>query len=869
MSTHAWQPSAAFDLGRRPRASASFFTGLCVATALLALIAVSATRPANVSTSEPALAFVENAGQENAAVRYAAHASGASFFFMRKEAVLAFERGDKGLALRLGFVGANPAPEIEGESARAGTVNYLVGSDASEWRTKIPRFGEVVYRDLWPGIDMVFRGAKGTLKYEFVVAPGADPSRIGLTYRGADRLVVGSAGVLLIDTPFGTLRDEKPRSFQSIDGRRVPVESRFALGERAGSYGFALGGYDASRPLVIDPGLLYSSYLGGAEFDEARNVALGADGSMYVTGATTSADFPSTAGPFDPARDGPSDGFVTKFDTDGSLVYSTFIGGSAPDNATGLAVDRSGSAYVVGWTDSSDFPTTPGALDTSFGTSQDGFVTKLASDGSALVYSTYLGGFENTAAVDVALGADGSAFVVGSTRLFPTTPGAFDETADGSEDGFVARLAANGSALLYATYLGGSNCDLESPSSVAVDANGSAYVAGYTSADDFPTTPGAFDTTGEGCTDFGLDGYVTKVNPSGSALLYSTFLNGESNLTEFAFGIDVDASGNAYVTGATQSPDFPTTAGAYDGTFGGSDPDSGLPDHSGMDAFVAKLNAAGSDLVFSTFLGGRGPENGTAVAVGAGGDVFVSGGSSSDDFPTTPGAFDESHNGGDDAILARLDASGSTLLYGTYFGGSGHDYGLWGVAVDAGGRALFSGYTDSSDLPMSPNAFDNTYGGGEHQQDGWVAKLATEVERSAAERIDDAISRLEGLTTPRNRDKLEDVIEKLDKALAKLAQSPPDRQGAAGELEGAVGDVDAAVRSGLLSRADGDAVMTEIAEAARVLAEEAIADAQGGNAAKLAEAQAALAAGDSRLAAGRFKAAVAMYKDAISKAEGA
>ena len=712
MSTYAWQPSA-FEL-RRPRWSASFFGGLGLAAALLALIAVSPTRPATTHAPKGALSFVENAGQEDAAVRYAAHTGGASFFFTQREAVLAFERGDEGLALRLGFVGANPAPVIEGQSARAGTLNYLVGSDASKWRTGIPTYGEVVYRDLWPGIDMVFRGASGRLKYEFVVHPGADPSRIGLAYRGVERLALGAGGALLIHTPWGTLRDEKPRSFQVVDGRRVPVESRFAVDKR--SYGFSLGAYDASRPLVIDPGLLYSTYLGGAAFEEARHVALGPDGSMYVTGFTNSPMFPSTPGAFDPTRDGSSDGFVMKFDAAGALAYGTFVGGSSADNASSLAVDAGGNAYIAGWTDSTDFPTTPGALETSLQAAQDGFVSKIAPDGSDLVYSTYLGGQANTAATDVAVGSDGSAFVIGSTGLFPTTQGAFDEELNDSDDGFVAKLSPDGSTLDYATYLGGSDCDLSgSAMGVEVDASGSAYVVGYTSADDFPTTPGAFDTTAEGCSF--ADGFVTKLNPSGSALEYSTLLNGESNQPDVAFGIDVDADGNAYVTGATQSPEFPTTAGAYD------------PTHNGhVDAFATKLNAAGSGLVFSTFLGGSGPENGTAIALHEGGDVFVSGGSSSDDFPTTPGAFDESQNGGDDAILARLDASGSTLVYATYFGGSGHDYGLWGLAVDDAGSGLFSGYTDSSDLPMSPNAFDNAYGGGENQQDGWLAKIATAIQ---------------------------------------------------------------------------------------------------------------------------------------------
>jgi hypothetical protein len=863
MSTHAWQPYA-FDLRRRPRASASFFIRLCLATALLALIAVSAPRPATVSTPEPALSFVENAGQENAAVRYAARASGASFFFTRKEAVLAFERGDEGLALRLGFLGANQAPEIEGQNARAGTVNYLVGSDASQWRTEIPTFGEVVYRDLWPGVDMVFRGAKGTLKYEFVARPGADPSRIQLAYRGADGLALSSAGQLLIDTPFGTLRDEKPRTFQTIDGHRVPVESRFALGEKAGTYGFTLGAYDTSRPLVIDPGLLYSTYLGGAGFEEARNVAVGTDGSTYVTGFTESPDFPSTVGSFDATRDGTSDGFLTKLDAGGALVYATFIGGSASDTANSIAVDAVGNAYLTGSTSSLDFPTTEDAYQSGASGTPNAFVTKLAPSGSSLVYSTYLGGSGFESAIDVALDAAGSAYVIGlaTSGAFPVTEGAFDETLNGFEDGFVSKLTPDGSDLAYSTYLGGTSCDLEEPLAIDVDAGGHAYVTGYTSSTDFPTTPGAHDTTADqNLCDFARDAFVTKLNSSGSGLDYSTYLSGASGMTDFAFGIVVDAAGNAHVAGGTASQDFPTTPGAFDTTH----------DASG-DTFLTKLNAAGSGLLYSTFLGGDGGEAAIALALDDGGDVYVSGVTDSTDFPTTPGAFDESYNGDgseliQDAFLTRLDTDTSELVYSTYFGGLGDDWSLFGLGVDGAGNAVLSGYTDSTDLPMSPGAFDATYGG---NVDGWVAKLATEVTApSATERIGEAVSRLEGLTTPGNADKLEDVVEKLDKALAKLALSPPDRQGAAGELEGAVGDIEAAVRSRLLASADGDAVMTEIAEAAGLLAEDAIADAQGGNAAKLAEAQAALAAGDSRLAAGQFKAAVAMYKDAISKAEGA
>jgi hypothetical protein len=838
--------------------------GLLLCAVLAALVAGAALERGSTSTAAEAttgnfggqpLAFVPNEGQADPRVRFSAQAGGASFYFTRKEAVLAFARDDEGLALRLGFLGANPAPEIEGQGVSAGTMNYLAGSDASQWRTDIPTFGEVVYRDLWPGIDMVFRGASGTLKYEFVVAPGADPSLIGLAYRGADELALSSTGQLLIDTPFGTLRDEKPRTFQVVDGRRVAVDSRFALGETAGRYGFALVAYDPSRPLVIDPGLLYSTYLGGSGYDEGANMAVDPDGNVYVVGRTSSTNFPTSAGAFDPVSNGLDDAFVTKLSAEGSLAYSTYIGGAGFDRASGIAVDSGGNAYVVGSTESADFPTTTEAFDGAYDFN-DAFATKLAPDGATLAYSTYLGS-NGTHAMDVTVDATGSAIVVGYTSgAFPTTPGAFDDTLDGSTDGFVTKIAPTGSSLQYSTFLGGSECDLEQPVSVEVDANGNAYVVGMTSASSFPTTDGAFDTTFDtGCS---LDGYLTKLSADGSGLVYSTYLGGDTGELDFALGVAVNGAGEAYVVGTTRSPGFPTTPGAFDRTPPTPGPTTG---------FLAKLDVAGSALVFSTYLGGSGGEDVAAIALDSVGDVFVSGGTSSDDFPTTPDAFDLSANGHQDAFVARFDPSASQLLYSTYLGGTDDDYALFGLHADDLGRVTFSGYAASPEFPTTPAAFDTSHNGG---YDAYVAKLATEVtQRLAAERIGEAITMLESLTTPRNADKLEDVVEKLDKALAKLALTPPDRQGAAGELEGAVGDIEAAVSSRLLSRADGDAVMTEIAEAAGVLAEDAIADAQGGNAAKLAEAQAALAAGNSRLAAGRFKDAVAMYKDAISKAEGA
>lgn len=376
MSTQSWQPNGVrLRDAVRPRRPSARWAGLLICCALAALVVGSALEEgaAPVSAASPGvdgslgarpLTFVPNAGQVDRRVRFSAHSGGASFYFTQKEAVLAFAKGDDGLALRLGFVGANPSPHIEGRQARTGSVNYLLGNDPAKWRTGIPTFGEVVYRDLWPGVDMVFRGANGRLKYEFVAGPGADVSDIRLAYAGAEGLAVGAAGELLIGTPLGAFRDEKPRTFQVINGRRVPVTSRYALDAKPGGYGFALGAYDPRYPLVIDPGLLYSTYLGGSENEEGQDVALGAEGSTYVTGFTNSTDFPASTAAFDETPNGPSDVFVTKFDVSGALVYSTYLGGAGSDGASGVAVDADGRASVAGQTDSSDFPTTPSAFDT-------------------------------------------------------------------------------------------------------------------------------------------------------------------------------------------------------------------------------------------------------------------------------------------------------------------------------------------------------------------------------------------------------------------------------------------------------------------------------------------------------------------------
>jgi len=588
------------------------------------------------------LSFVPNAGQTDRRVRYYAQGSGFGFFFTRQKAVLAFEKSKRGQALELRFPGSSATARLEASGRAPGRVNYLTAGGS---HTNLPTYHQLVYRGLWPGIDMVFRGRGGSLKYEFHLAPGADPSDIRLAYRGADGLALGRAGALLISTPLGSLRDSRPRSYQRIGGTEVAVPSRFSLEHdaKSGGYGFGLGDYDDAHPLVIDPGLAYSTYLGGTGFDQAIGVAVDSTGAAYVTGPTESANFPTTLGAFDTTVNGSFDAFVTKLNPAGSgLVYSTYLGGSGGEGDIVVAVDSAGAAYVTGATQSADFPTTAGAFDTTFnGGARDAFVTKLNPLGSGPAYSTYLGGSGGDGGLGVAVDSLGAAYVTGSTDSanYPTTAGAFDTTFNGSSDAFVTKLNPAGSSpLLYSTYLGGTGPD--AGHGVAVDSAGAAYVTGATQSGDFPTTAGAFDTTFNGGQE---DAFVTKLNPAGSSpLLYSTYLGGSG--PDQGFGVAVDSAGAAYVTGQTGSANFPTTAGAFDTTFNGV-----------FDAFVTKLNPTGSSpLLYSTYLGGAGKDLGLGVAVDSGGAAYVTGLTSSGDFPTTAGAFDTTFGGVLDAFVTKL-----------------------------------------------------------------------------------------------------------------------------------------------------------------------------------------------------------------------
>ncbi len=721
---------------------------------LIALPAISAAdTPTNIKETygKVPLQFEENRAQADKAVRFVAHGLAYSLYLTPEDAVLvlakpsekANDEPSEAVALRMSVVGARSMAAVAGVDELPGKANYFVGNDPSQWRTNVPTYAKVRYSGVYPGIDLVYYGQQRQLEYDFVVAPGVDPAEIALAFDGANDLEIDAQGDLVLHTAAGDVRQHKPVVYQDTDGLRHEIEGRYVRKDET-RVGFDVAEYDHSRPLVIDPVLSYATYLGGNERETNPAIALDTDGNVYVTGITWSGNFPTTSGALGtPAGTGSHVIFVTKLNSTGSAaVYSAYFGGipnpSAADIPSGIALDSDRNVYVTGGTNSLTFPTTAGALRRSLPGSNglvgppDAFVTKLNATGSALVYSTYLGGSSNDIGDAIAVDADRNAYVVGSTNSsdFPTTAGAFQSSVLNPRAAFVAKLDASGGALVYSTFLGG-GVDAN-PAAIAVDAMGQAYVVNNTSARDFPTTPGAFQTVLRGT----VDAVVTKLNDTGSALVYSTFLGGgkssEGDGLTRGNAIAIDASGHAYVTGYTDTSDFPVTPGAFQSQRAGL-----------SEVFVTKLDPSGSALGYSTYLGGANDDFGTAIAVDVDGNAFVTGSTFSTDFPHTLDACEIALRGAVDAFVAMLAPDGAALVYSTYIGGSEEDRGE-AIAVDDGGNAYVAGTTGlfspssgtgcepcggcaqcTNDFPTTPRSFQPRYGGGEN--DAFVVKIAEPV----------------------------------------------------------------------------------------------------------------------------------------------
>ena len=635
-----------------------------------------------------------------------------------------------GQVVKMTLQGIIPGSSPAGKEKGSGYYNYFLGNDPSKWVEHVGLYKEAFVKNIYKGIDVRYYFDRGSIRYDYVVQPGAEVKNIKMNFEGMNKISVNGPDELIMLTRFGEVKQMGLQTYQKNNEQKQNVTSRFKQ-DANGSISFDVGIYDKTKPLIIDP-LVYSTFIGGAGSETSSDIALDGSGNPIITGAVLSANFPTTPGSYDGTHNGSEnywDVFVTKLNTNGSqLVYSTFIGGYYDDVGTSIAIDEMGSVYITGYT-SSDYPTTPGAFDQT-GNSEwvcdeeycypgtNVFVTKLNSSGSALLYSTFIGGLAYQVGNSVAIDGSHNAFITGYTSSadFPTSPGSFDETFNGGYDVFAVKLNNTGSALAYSSFAGGEYDDYGTD--IATDANGNAYITGYTQSGNFPVTPGAFDETWN----WGFDAFAMKLNPTGSVPIYSTYVG--SNNYDFSYGLAVDASGAVYITGSTYyATNYPVTAGAYDVT-----------SNEGDDVFVTKLNSSGTGLIYSTFIGGNSNDVPRSIALDGNGNVYVTGSievypGNYSSFPVTPGAFDQTFNGGHyDAFVSVLNSNGSGLLYSSFLGGADLDFGD-AVTTDANGYVFVTGHTFSSGFPTTNGAFDQTYNG---MWDVFVTKLQVTINNTFA-----------------------------------------------------------------------------------------------------------------------------------------
>jgi hypothetical protein len=646
----------------------------------------AAAHQANSHAADPVtpLSFEPNVGQGPAGVRFIARAGGAAVSLTGTAAAIAV--GPTGSRsgrrpLRISLAGARRDPRLEGAGRLPGRVNYLVGPAAS-WHTDVPTYRAIVDRSVYPGIDLRYDGTSGRLEYDFDVAARADPSRIAIDIDGGGQVRIDRAGNLEVGPAGQRIVQRRPEIYQLIGGVRRPVRGGFRmLGPRR--VGFDVGPHDVSRPVVIDPTIDFSRPLVGSAPGTGLGAAVDATGDTYVTGQTSSADFP-TAHPLQARPRGRTQSaFVTKLDRSGALAYSTYLGGAGYTAGRGIAVDAAGDAYVTGATNSTDFPTTAGAFQRSYGGGPfDAFVTKLDPAGTRLVYSTFLGDTHYDEGNAIAVDPAGRAVVTGKT-VSPDFPVVHPLAPHTSSGAFVTKLDRTGTALVASSVFGGTAAGNHGDSGfgVAVDREGDTYATGETNDTGFPTV----DPLQPGLAG-GADAFVVKINAASTRVDYATYYGGSGD--DVGRAIAADGDGNAYVTGLTTSRDLPVV-----------DPleainTSPLPD--GSAAFVAKLDPTGA-VVFSTYLGGGGDDGASGIAIDRARDVYVTGETSSPDFPLAS-PLQRTLHGPDDAFVTELDRSGSLLRFSTYFGGGGTDAGL-AVAVDRSGAIHLTGSTDSPDFP--------------------------------------------------------------------------------------------------------------------------------------------------------------------------
>ncbi len=655
------------------------------------------------------LSFEANRGQTAKNIDFVARGGGYTMFLSPTEATLSLKKASASAVLRMKLLGANPEARASGAEQLPGKVNYLLGKDRKHWRTGIETYQQVLYDEIYRGIDLIYYGQQRQLEYDFVVKPGAAPQTIQLGFGGAETVHLDDSGDLVLGARGGEVRWHRPVAYQKINGTRRLVDARYELSKKHGNeqrVSFAVGSYDKTRPLVIDPILLYSTYLGGTGNDQARAIFLDHADNVYLAGETDAINFPGAQN----ALGGGKDAFITKLNPSGSQVlFSTYLGGTGDDSASGLSLDFNLNICLAGETASSDFPTQNAQQSTFGGGASDGFVSSLNATGTALNYSTYLGGTAADSVLGLALDFNNNVLLTGQTAStdFFTSSGALQSTfGGGASDAFVTQFDDTGAAL-YSTFLGGGAADVGN--AITINSSGTTDVAGSTSSTDFPNSfSGAFQSSNAG----GIDAFFSRIDVTQtgfSGLVYSTYFGGSGDDQALA----LSSSGNSFITGTTTSTDLPLVSTTFQGANAG-----------GSDAFVAQFNPTSfgpSSLIYTTYLGGSGNDVGRSILIGSGGVAYLTGDTTSTDFPTqNPLQAAHAADGGlRDAFAAKLDSTGSTLQAGTYFGGSGDDSA--NALALSGGDFVLAGVTNSGNLPVSAGAAQPTKNSG---SDAFVSKIS-------------------------------------------------------------------------------------------------------------------------------------------------
>ena len=686
------------------------------------------------------LRFEKNAGQTDSSVQYIARGTGYSALLSGTGATYildgprhadplarmhplerlqqARQRAAERVALRMEIAGANPAAQAEPLEALETRSNYLIGNNSAQWHTNIPNYAKVRYHEVYPGVDLVYRGQQNQLEYDFVLAPGRDPSGIRLRFAGADSIETNGDGDLVLRARDRELRQQRPVAYQMVGGERHEVAAGYVV--QGSDVQFVLGPHDSNRPLTIDPAVLYSTFFGGSGTDAAFGIFKDGTGVNYITGVTDSVNLPTTAGVVQAVKNGLEDVFVAKFNGAGTvLTFCTYLGGSDYDEGDAIVADGVHNVYIGGITASVNFPGTLGhaqPVNKALAGRTNAFIAKLNAAGTAIVFATYLGGGGsdgiNSIVLDGANNVYATGFTLsgspGSAPAFPTTAGvvqtAFGGTSGGNTgDAFVTKLAANGNSFLYSTYLGGSRDD--QGWGIQVDASRNVYIAGETQSSNFATTAGVLQPAAPvKLPDRGYSCWLAELSTTATSKIFSTYLGGNGN--DHCFGLSRSAAGNLYVTGSTTSNNLATTAGALQPAYGGP-----VPGNFG-DAFVAAVNSAGTGFVYLTYLGGAGDDAGAQIRVDNSEFAYVVGFTRSMNFPVTPAAAQVTLKGLQNAWVAKIRPGGTLLVYSSYLGGTGTDAAFAGAIANPPAAVAITGSTTGNAFQTTAGVTQPAYGGG-------------------------------------------------------------------------------------------------------------------------------------------------------------